>query len=40
MSIIKELEDGMRKQFREKFKEIKREFNFVFKELLVVEQQT
>lgn len=33
MSIIKELEDGMRKQFREKFKEIKREFNFVFKEL-------
>ncbi len=33
MSIIKELEDGMRKQFIEKFKEIKNEFNIVFKEL-------
>ena len=33
MSIIEELEDGMRKQFKEKFREIKNEFNIVFKEL-------
>lgn len=33
MNIINELEDGMRKQFKEKFKDIKNEFNVVFKEL-------
>ena len=33
LSIIDELEVGMRKQFKEKFAEIKKEFDIVFKEL-------
>lgn len=33
LGIINELEDGMRRQFKEKFEEIKKEFNLVFREL-------
>ena len=33
LGIINELEDGMRKQFSEKFQAIKKEFNLVFREL-------
>ena len=33
MGIIQELDTGMRRQFEEKFKEIRREFDLVFKEL-------